>query len=183
MSTLRLLHGDCLDRITEIEDESLSAFVCDPPYDLTQASRNGSPRKIDLSTPYGRTRLGSHDQVKKSGGFMGKSWDATGIAFDVKFWQLAYQKLIPGGVVKAFGGTRTFHKMCKAILQAGFVDVHLNAWVYGTGFPKSTNLSKMIRKQKNLNNAEDLAQLWEGYGTALKPAWEPIVIATKPTHT
>ena len=66
------------------------------------------------------------------------------------------------------------------MIDAGFVDVHLNAWVYGTGFPKSTNLSKMIRKQKDLDNAEDVANLWNGYGTALKPAWEPIVIATKP---
>jgi len=230
---VQLLYGDCLERIEELEDGSIDAFVCDPPYDLTQVSRGGSPRQNDPNTPFGRTKLGSHDQVRKTGGFMGKVWDATGIAFDVKFWELVLRKLKPGGVVKAFGGTRTFHKMARAMEQALFSKPQLEAWIYGSGFPKSTNISKMIDKQagaerevvgtkrgvggENMNDivhgrgvrqttdeggkgvgaygtgakqvavdvpitipATELAKLWEGYGTALKPAWEPVVVARKP---
>lgn len=132
MALLRLWHGDCLTRLEELEDGSVGAFVCDPPYDLTQASRRGSPRPAGTG-PFGRHRLGTHDHDRgiKTGGFMGKTWDATGIAFDEKFWLVVRRKLRPGGVVKAFGGTRTYHKMCRAMERAGLVDVRLEAWTYG----------------------------------------------------
>ena len=203
-----LMLGDCRERLEELEDGSVAAFVCDPPYDLTNSS---------------------------GGGFMGKEWDATGIAFDVKFWEILRTKLRPGGIIKAFGGTRTFHKMVRAVKQAEFEDVRLEAWIYGQGFPKSTNISKRIDKQAgakreiighkrgvggdNLNDlvrgkkhvrkttdkggkgvgaygtgakqvavdvpitvpATDLAKLWDGYGTALKPAWEPVVVGRRPS--
>jgi hypothetical protein len=206
---IKLWSGDCVERLAELDDGSVGAVVCDPPYDLTGASGG-------------------------AGGFMGKSWDATGIAFDARFWEIVVTKLRPGGVVKAFGGTRTFHKMARAMEAAGLVDVRLEAWIYGSGFPKSTNISKMLDKQagaerevvgykrgvggENMNDivrgaevrqttdpggkgvgaygtgakqvavdvpvttptTED-AKLWEGYGTALKPAWEPVVVGRKPT--
>lgn len=207
MANIRLLLGDCLTRLQDIEDGSVGAFIGDPPYDLTTGGSGG--------------------------GFMGKTWDATGIAFDVKFWEIIFRKLRPMGVVKAFGGTRTYHKMVRAMRAAHFVNVHLHGWGYASGFPKSTNISKVIdRKAKaerkvvgykrgvggeSMNDlvrgrevvgytdkaggslgaygtgakqvavdvpitapATELAKLWEGYGTALKPAWEPIVIGYKP---
>ena len=235
MSTsIRLLNGDCVDRLAELADGSIGAVVCDPPYDLTSASRGGSLR-VQGSGPYGRHTLGTvgADRGKSGGGFMGKSWDATGIAFDARFWEIVVAKLRPGGVVKAFGGTRTFHKMARAMEAAGLEDVHLEGWIYGSGFPKSTNISKMLDKQagaerevvgykrgvggENMNDivrgkevrqttdtggkgvgaygtgakqvavdvpitkptTED-AKRWSGYGTALKPAWEPIVVGRKP---
>jgi site-specific DNA-methyltransferase (adenine-specific) len=164
---------------------------------------------------------------------MGKTWDGTGIAFDPKFWGIVFSKLKPGGVIKAFGGSRTFHKMVRAIRKAGFVNVKLEGWTFASGFPKSTNISKQIDRQagaerqvigtkrgvggENMNDivhgreirqttdkggkgvgaygtgakqiavdvpitapATELAILWEGYGTALKPAFEPIVVGRKP---
>jgi len=100
-------------------------------------------------------------------GFMGKSWDATGIAFNVEVWQQALRVLKPGGHLIAFSGSRTYHRMAVAIEDAGFQIRDQIMWVYGSGFPKSHNISKKIEG-------------WNGWGTALKPAHEPMVLARKP---
>ena len=124
----------------------------------------------------------------------------------------AYRILRPGGTIKAFSGSRTFHHLAYAVEQAGFVGVELEAWTYGSGFPKSHNvavyLDRMLTEGKsrqilrhgigNLNgkfaeaavgfesqskrhiNQTDTAKAWEGWGTALKPAWEPVVVGRKP---
>jgi DNA modification methylase len=97
-------------------------------------------------------------------GFMGKSWDSTGIAFNIEVWQEALRVLKPGGHLLAFSGSRTYHRMAVAIEDAGFQIRDQIMWVYGSGFPKSHNLK------------DD----WQGWGTALKPAHEPIVLARKP---
>lgn len=134
-------------------------------------------------------------------GFMGKSWDSSGIAFQVETWRRVYDALKPGAHLVAFSGTRTYHRMACAIEDAGFeirdqlkydfatgtlIDSFFEsltpaqadafqrimdalapgqlAWEYGSGFPKSHNL-----KGK-----------WQGWGSALKPAWEPICLARKP---
>jgi site-specific DNA-methyltransferase (adenine-specific) len=94
-------------------------------------------------------------------GFMGKSWDASGIAFRPETWAAALRVLKPGGHIMAFGGSRTFHRIACAIEDAGFDVRDTLSWLYGTGFPKSLNLG-------------------DGRGTALKPAWEPIIMARKP---
>ncbi len=94
-------------------------------------------------------------------GFMGKRWDASGIAFSLDLWREALRVLKPGGHMLAFGGTRTYHRMACAIEDAGFEIRDSLHWFYGTGFPKSLNAG-------------------EGRGTALKPAHEPIVLARKP---
>jgi len=254
--------GDCRDVLVTLADNSIDAVLCDPPYDLT---------------------------LESGGGFMGKAWDATGIAFDPEMWMEVLRVLKPGGVVKAFGGTRTFHRMVVAMRTAGFekVAMSLKAWGYGSGFPKSLNVGKSIDrsggsaqmhlkmrrklardirrkrldaglsrrqlaalfphhkfvtenweredkgfripsledyeklvsllgvdprwrgqvraqdsriKEENVRKdrrgdqtvyglahsgvkytaSTDLAKRWEGYGTALKPAWEPIVCGRKP---
>ena len=93
-------------------------------------------------------------------GFMGKSWDASGIAFDKKTWELAFQLLKPGGYLLAFSASRNYHRIAVAVEDAGFEIRDQIMWIYGSGFPKSLNLG-------------------DGWGTALKPAHEPIVMARK----
>lgn len=94
-------------------------------------------------------------------GFMGRAWDASGIAYNVDLWREAWRVLKPGGHLLAFGGTRTVHRLTCAIEDAGFEIRDGIDWLYGSGFPKSLNLG-------------------DGRGTALKPAREPIVVARKP---
>ena len=93
-------------------------------------------------------------------GFMGKSWDASGIAFDKKTWELAFELLNPGGYLLAFSASRNYHRIAVAVEDAGFEIRDQIMWIYGSGFPKSLNLG-------------------DGWGTALKPAHEPIVMAKK----
>ena len=97
-------------------------------------------------------------------GFMGKSWDKTGIAFRKETWEGVMRVMKPGSHLLAFGGTRTYHRMAVAIEDAGFEVRDMVQWLYGSGFPKSSN-------QKGE---------WDGWGTALKPACEPIILARKP---
>jgi DNA modification methylase len=102
-------------------------------------------------------------------GFMGKSWDNTGIAYQVGLWQEVLRVLKPGGHLLSFGGTRTYHRMACAIEDAGFEIRDQIQWIYGSGFPKSLDIGK-----------QDGCEDWQGWGTALKPANEPIVLARKP---
>ncbi len=107
-------------------------------------------------------------------GFMGKSWDNSGIAYNVEIWKEAFRVLKPGGHLLSFGGTRTYHRMACAIEDAGFEIRDQIQWIYGSGFPKSLNIGKALQK-KGITNEE-----YNKYGTALKPAHEPIVVARKP---
>jgi DNA modification methylase len=77
---------------------------------------------------------------------MGKSWDASGIAFNIEVWQEALRVIKPGGHLIAFSGSRTYHRMAVAIEDAGFQIRDQIMWVYGSGFPKSHNISKGIDK-------------------------------------
>ena len=146
-----LRHGDCREIIATLDDNSIDAIVTDPPYEL---------------------------------GFMGKKWDNTGIAYDVHLWTECLRVLKPGGYLLAFGGTRTYHRMACAIEDAGFEIRDSIHWLYGTGFPKSLDVSKALDKAAGKQTlyapATDAAREWEGWGTALKPAHEPIVMARKP---
>ena len=104
--------------------------------------------------------------------FMGKTWDYD--VPSVEIWTECLRVLKPGGHLLAFSGTRTYHRMVCAIEDAGFEIRDQIGWVYGSGFPKSLDVSKAIDK------AAGAERQWEGWGTALKPAWEPIVVARKP---
>lgn len=98
-------------------------------------------------------------------GFMGKEWDH-GVP-GVPFWEAALRVLKPGGHLLAFGGTRTYHRLGVAIEDAGYEVRDCLSWLYGSGMPKGANLSKKLPD-------------WEGWGTTLKPSWEPIILARKP---
>lgn len=100
-------------------------------------------------------------------GFMGKKWD--GLPPSLEWAEACYRVLKPGGHIAAFGGTRTWHRLAVAIEDAGFEMRDSLAWLYGSGFPKSHNVGKST-------GADEFA----GWGTALKPAFEPIVLARKP---
>ena len=137
---MKLMLGNCLDKLKELDGNSVDSIVTDPPYGLS---------------------------------FMGKKWDYDVPA--VNIWEECFRVLKPGGHLLAFAGTRTQHRMAVNIEDAGFEIRDMIAWVYGSGFPKSHNISKAIDK---IGSPE--AQQWEGWGTALKPALEPITVARKP---
>jgi site-specific DNA-methyltransferase (adenine-specific) len=123
---VRVYHGDCRDIMEgQLADNSVDSIVTDPPYEL---------------------------------GFMGKKWDDTGIAYNCEVWENAYRVLKPGGHLLAFGGTRTWHRLAVAIEDAGFEIRDSIAWHYGSGFPKSLDVSKAIDKSdaKQERRARDL---------------------------
>lgn len=139
LDRVSLHFGDSRDVLPLLEPEQFTACVCDPPYHLTQASRKGSPRNNDPETPFGRTGLGSK-------GFMGKTWDGGDVAFRPEFWVEVLRVLKPGAMLLAFGGTRTFHRLTCAIEDAGFEIRDCLMWLYGSGFPKSLDISKALDK-------------------------------------
>ena len=113
--------------------------------------------------------------------FMGKSWDNAGVSFRAETWKACLRVLKPGGHMVVFGGTRTHHRMWVAIEDAGFEVRDMLLWMYGQGFPKSLNVSKAIdRAAGETAPATPESQQWDGWGTALKPACEPILLARKP---
>lgn len=130
-----------------------------------------------------------HPQNIASKGFMGKEWDGSKIAFDVGLWAELLRVAKPGVHLLAFGGTRLWHRMAVAIEDAGWEIRDSLMWLYGSGFPKSLDIAKAIDKDEGhwrgraggvlSQNTLD-AQRWSGWGTALKPAWEPIILARKP---
>jgi DNA modification methylase len=197
-----IIHGDALEVLKGMEANSVDAVVTDPPYGLVGASRGSSSQPGDLATPYGRS-----GPSKKRGGFMGKEWDAS--IPGAEYWSEALRIAKPGAYILAFGGTRTFHRLAVAIEDAGWEIRDTLMWVYGSGFPKSRNVCLDMDKMDGHGNRghriavanrhhpdgtlepngehlpayepkTDAAKQWAGWGTALKPAWEPIIMARKP---
>lgn len=169
-ATFKLHLGDCITTMRTLPEASVDAIVTDPPYHLTTGKKGGSGEaSVNLDSPYGRSRIGT--------GFMGMKWDGGDIAQSVEMWTEALRVLKPGGHLLAFSGSRTYHRMVCAIEDAGFEIRDQIMWVYGSGFPKSLNVEKAISESRG--TAVDSAK-WEGWGTALKPAHEPIVVARKP---
>lgn len=107
--------------------------------------------------------------------FMNKGWDNSGIAFQTDTWKKCYNVLKPGGFLLAFGSSRTYHRIACAIEDAGFEVRDTIMWLYGSGFPKSMDLGKSIESKVPQEGLK-----WNGWGTALKPSYEPIIVARKP---
>lgn len=193
----KIINGDSLKILDTIEPNSIDAIITDPPYEL---------------------------------GFMGKKWDATGIAYNVELWKKAFNVLKSGGFLLAFGGSRTFHRIACAIEDAGFEIRDTIMWLYGSGFPKSFDLGKAVESKilngsantqlfrkldgeliergnygyakianeqgarpadyneiddkriGKINYQTEEGKKWDGWGTALKPAYEPIIVARKPVE-
>ena len=141
-------HGDCLDVMATFEPSSVDAIVTDPPYNLVSGNARYDLALTGAGNPRERRPKGPN------GGFMGKAWDGTGIAFDAATWEAALRVAKPSSYLLAFGGTRTVHRMTCAIEDAGWIIRDMLVWGYASGFPKSK--------------------------ASLKPAWEPIVMARKP---
>ena len=170
---ITIYHGDCLGVMRAMNENSVDSIVTDPPYGLTQNKRGGSGEaSLNLTSPAGRSR------VTTGGGFMGQQWDATTPGIGV--WQEAIRIAKPGAHLLAFGGTRTHHRLMCAIEDAGWEIRDCVMWVYGTGFPKSLNVQQAINKAARGCPRGDDEGPWQGFGTALKPAWEPIIVARKP---
>lgn len=179
-SKVGLLNSDCLDAMRKMPDACIDAIVTDPPYGLS---------------------------------FMGKDWDH-GVP-GVEFWKEALRIAKPGAHLLSFGGTRTFHRIACAIEDAGWEVRDTLMWLYGSGFPKSMDISKAIDRKfgqerdkfpnplankqtsqkgtlahgdRNGNSyispipVSDEAKKWNGWGTCLKPAYEPIIMARKPVE-
>lgn len=154
---IRILQGDMREKLAELADASVDSIVTDPPYHLTTSKKGGSgTASVNLESPYGRARIGT--------GFMGMKWDGGDVAMQPATWRLLLRVAKPGAHLIAFGGTRTFHRLWCAVEDAGWEIRDTLMWLFASGFPKSSNQ----------------AGEWEGWGTALKPAFEPILLARKP---
>ncbi len=158
-------NGDCLEvmGLLALTGTRVDSVVCDPPYHLASivkrfSAANAAPPKTNGATGVYK---------RAAAGFMGKKWDGGDISFRPETWALAFDLLKPGGHLVAFSGTRTYHRMACAIEDAGFEIRDQLGWAYGTGFPKSHKLTGKVAG-------------FDGWGTALKPAWEPIVLARRP---
>lgn len=224
--------GDCLETLKSIPDNSVDSCVTDPPYGLSQHSQ------ADIVKCLQAWLSGEKYQHGKAG-FMNRNWDSFVPGPEV--WREVLRVLKPGGHLLAFAGTRSMDLMSMAVRLAGFElrdavgyandggGAPLAAWCYGSGFPKSMDVSKAIDKAAGAERTEvvgvkpgheefvnrtdahaaggkadgwdrpwkadadavarshmvmapatDAARQWSGWGTALKPAWEPIIMARKP---
>ena len=199
-----LLNGDCIEEMQKLIDDGkqVDSVVTDPPYHLTSiVERFGK----EGSAPAQEGTDGAFARASK--GFMGKEWDGGDIAFRPETWELALKLLKPGGHLLAFSASRNYHRMAVAIEDAGFEIRDQMMWLYGSGFPKSLNIGKAVDKKQgndrevlgtkitnvgmqgnNFKRGSESGEVevtkgdseWEGWGTALKPAHEPIVMARKP---
>lgn len=212
--TISVHLGDCVAWLRAYDGPLFDACVTDPPYHLSSivkrfGGENAAPAKSGKTGAYARA----------SKGFMGKTWDGGDVAFRPETWRAIYDKLKPGAHLVAFSGTRTYHRMVCAIEDAGFEIRDQLAWMFGSGFPKSHDVSKGIDKAagdfqepsgiRKLTgkarikggggsgrgyeygelrefietfdkSASQLSAEWQGWGSALKPAFEPICLARKP---
>ena len=152
---MKVINADCITGMgAELEDNSIDAIVTDPPYGLSRCSEKDVREALN-------SWLTGNEYQPKGKGFMGKSWDAFVPGPEV--WRECLRVLKPGGHMAVFAGSRTVDLMGIAVRLAGFEVRDQLQWIYGSGFPKSTRKGAL-----------------PGWGTALKPAHEPIILARKP---
>lgn len=184
---VKLFGGDNRDVLKHLPDNSIDSICTDPPYALVSIQKRfgkpgSAPVRVDDVNASGDLKAA---YARASAGFMGKQWDTGEVAFDPEFWAECLRVLKPGGHLVAFSGTRTYHRMTVAIEDAGFEVRDQIGWTFGSGFPKSHDISKAVEKvlsgeEYPESTIERIASYYGGLGTALKPAWEPICLARKP---
>ena len=232
MQRLILRHGDCVEVLKGYEDGSIGAVVSDPPYglkfmgmgwDSLDGRGKSGATEVDRSRSFDRIG-GNHNPTSAPDAARTRRIENQKQQRWHDAWLTeVYRVLRPGGVIKAFSGTRTYHRMAAAMAEAGFVDLRIESWNYGNGFPKSHNVGKAIDallltgashstnikavnalrpgegvlagplpnngimskdpragSVTNDNPATEAARHWNGWGTALKPAWEPVIVGRKP---
>ncbi len=200
MEINKIYTGNNIDILKTFPDNSIDSIVTDPPYGLGK-----EPNAVEVLQSWITT--GYHEIKGK--GFMGKEWDS--FVPQPIFWKECFRVLKHGGHLLSFAGTRTYDWMVMGIRLAGFEIRDQIAWLYGSGFPKSLNVSKAIDKMMGAERevvgkgvsgktaiwsedggmgnfditapSTDEAKQWQGWGTALKPALEPIVMARKPLES
>ena len=149
---MSLREGDCMEVLATLDEASVDAVVTDPPYHMVSVHRRfGKDGAAEPAEGVYR---------RAAAGFMGQTWDGGDLSFRPETWLAMFRVLKPGAYLLAMGATRGWHRTACAIEDAGFEVRDCLAWLYGSGFPKSHNGA------------------WGG--TALKPAWEPVVVARKP---
>lgn len=194
-----IIHGDSLHELTKLNDNSIDAVISDPPYGLSNISH------ANLMNCLKEWALGNYSYLPQAKGFMGKSWD--GFVPPPALWKEVYRVMKPGAHALIFAGSRTQDLMGLSLRVAGFEIRDVLQWLYGSGFPKSHDVSKAIDKLKGAKRAvmgkgrsgktaiwqaggmgdvnitapaTQQAKKYDGYGTALKPAYEPILLVRKP---
>ena len=201
-----VIHGDSLDELKQLPDNSVDSVVTDPPYGLGNTS---AANVADCLKAWAN----GDEWMPKGSGFMGKAWDAW--VPPPALWSEVLRVLKPGGHALVFAGSRTQDLMSISMRLAGFELRDVLMWLYGSGFPKSHDVSKAIDKKLGAERevvsfrlsqggragstntvgqhfidygkkipmsapATEQAKAWDGWGTALKPAYEPIILARKP---
>lgn len=137
---IRVLQGDCREVMATLADATFDACVTDPPYHLVSIYKRFANEARNGAT------VGKHAYGRHAKGFMGKTWDGGAVAFEPETWSKVLRVLKPGAHLIAFGGTRTYHRMACAIEDVGFEVRDAIMWHYGSGFPKSHDVSKGIDK-------------------------------------
>lgn len=174
-----ILQGNCIEVLKTLSENSIDSIVTDPPYGLEFMGE-------EWDAPWKKSEVVEVTDKSTNGIFHDKGF-SHGIRFsrglvemqEFQKWceswaKEAFRVLKPGGYILAFGGSRTYHRLAGGIEDAGFEIRDQIMWVYGSGFPKSMNISLSMDK-KGIDSSK-----WKGWGTALKPAHEPIVMARKP---
>lgn len=193
-----IYHGDCREILPQLEQNSIDTVITDPPYGIGFMGK-----AWDIFDPAYQEKMSEIESKRRPRQDGRKATSFQGAAYaglydqsleghrNFQTWSIEWAKAAlrvakPGSTMLVCGGTRTFHRMISGIEDAGWKIKDCLMWVYGSGFPKSHDISKAIDKEKGVNRpgveieSSELAKLWSGYGTALKPAWEPIILAMKP---
>ena len=178
-STVTLYPGDNRLSLQKLIDQGVRvhAVVTDPPYGLVSIEKRFGKKGAAAA----RTEGNDGSFARLSAGFMGRTWDGTGIERDPEFWRLIHDILLPGGFCFAFSGARTGHWQACAMEAAGLIMHPFHVWAYGSGFPKAKDVEKELVKAGFTD--EELLAEWSGwkFGTqSQKPAVEPIYLAQRP---
>lgn len=193
MTPWQIERADVIEWLANYEGPRFHAVLSDPPYALISIAKRFGPGQAEA-------QHGSDGRFNRlSTGFMGQEWDGFESLAEYQEWVAEWSRLLianalhPGALCMFFGGTRTWHRLACGLEDGGFKLYNTIMWVYGQGFPKSHDISKYLdkaagaEKEANWEKSNQVtapatpeAQTWDGWGTALKPAWEPVIVCRAP---